>query len=450
MANPAHLDLIYVTPRPNGEVEAVGYDGRPFVACPDTLAVACEDRFTWIYENALEARLAARQFGWCQPARFECWRTANCLLERAGESLPADSFKGCPDGGAARDLWRQFVDGTLLARLRAADLEFVYRNIELPLVDVVAGMRQRGLGFDMAELSRIQATARREGLELSKLCELSNSLDPVTHRIHAKLDLIGDVAGCFRLLKASLPCLDRRLRSAIVPAAGYVLVEAAYWDTKPRLLAELADDQPLLAAFAADEHIPSMVAAEVLGKKLGAVTTRDRDIAKSVMYTVLSGGEPENLAGRFDVTKDVATSWIDRFYAAHPAIRAWTRHFKQTLLQRGYVQTPYGRRRQLFDATAAATLTDAEYRRGIYTILEGTVADIQKLGLIRLADSMPSRWHLVLTVNNCVLVEVPQAESQEALHQVQEILQSPPPRLKSSFRVNVGSGNSWAACGECD
>ncbi len=284
--------------------------------------------------------MAAGEFGKCQPTRFECLRTARCLLERAGESLPFDSVKNGADDSPAHGRRRQFVEGDVLARLRASGLEFAYRNIELPLVDVVAGMRQRGIGVDITELSRLQAMQGWNELAKARISELCNCCDPRTHRIHPKLDPLGNVVGCLVYSKPEFQYLNHRLRSAFVPAAGYVLVEAAYWDTKPRLLAELADDQQLLAAFAADEHIPSMVAAEVLGKKLGAVTTRDRDIAKSVMYTVLSGGEPEKLARRLAVMDNVATGWIECFYAAHPAIRAWTLGFRQTLLQRGYVQTP--------------------------------------------------------------------------------------------------------------
>src|SRR4029453_7601586 len=78
----------------------------------------------------------------------------------------------------------------------------------------------------------------------------------------------------------------RRIRAAFIAAPGHVLVSADYSQVELRLLAHLAEDEGLAAAFLADEDVHARTAADVFGDRSPA---EGRRLAKGVKYRIVYG-----------------------------------------------------------------------------------------------------------------------------------------------------------------
>jgi len=84
-------------------------------------------------------------------------RTLDQMAAAKGISLPGQGFPGDPSEAVARARSCRRITADLEERLaRDAGLDRVYRDIELPLVPVLASMERRGVGLDLARLEEIR------------------------------------------------------------------------------------------------------------------------------------------------------------------------------------------------------------------------------------------------------------------------------------------------------
>ena len=133
---------------------------------------------------------------------------------------------------------------------------------------------------------------------------LPDCVNPRTGRIHTTFHQTGAATG---RLSSSDPNLQnipargdegRAIRAAFVPEAGWKLLSADYSQIELRLLAHLADDSGLLAAFRAGEDIHRATAAKVFGVAPEAVTSEMRSRAKAINFGIVYGMGAQRLAQR--------------------------------------------------------------------------------------------------------------------------------------------------------
>ena len=173
-----------------------------------------------------------------------------------------------------------------------------------------------------------------------------------------------------------------RVRDAICAPPGFVLISADYSQIELRVAAGESRCVAWLQAFAdgGDPHTAS--AAAVTGLPVEMVTSEKRKIGKAFNFAVLYGEEAQSTGDRLGVSLAEALRMQDAFWAGLPEVRSWMDRVKEGAKRDLYVETLYGRRRWLRDLEGADRWRYAKaLREAVNTVIQGTAADIMKLGM---------------------------------------------------------------------
>ena len=312
------------------------------------------------------------------------------------------------------------VRDPLARSLQEEGLERLYREIELPLIPVLARMEADGIGVDLealavldtefgAEITRLEEAIygavghqftigspkqlgeilfeelrlpkgkrtktgySTDASVLEELVGVHPVIQPILDwRIYTKLrstyvealpTLIADdgrlhttfhqaVASTGRLSSSdpnlqNIPIrtpLGRRIRRAFVAGSpDTVLVAADYSQIELRIMAHVAGDENLKAAFARQADIHRETAARVLGKPAEEITADERSMAKMVNFGLAYGMSDFGLSTRAGISRQEAQEFINSYFAAYSGISYYMLHIKDTARRQGYVTTLLGR-----------------------------------------------------------------------------------------------------------
>lgn len=261
---------------------------------------------------------------------------------------------------------------------------------------------------------------------------LTSALGPGERRIYATLDPLGAETGRIQCRSPNLQSLPAEVRDVVVAQEGHVLVEADFSQIEYRVLAQLCGDPTLAAVYRAglgDLH--RRTAALLYGIPEGEVSPQQRKCGKQTNFAILYGQTAQSLARHLGIDLDEAEQPIDRFWHGYPEASRWANRVIEDAASVGHVTSLYGRCRQI-----PGLLSDnpREVERGkrqaVNTVIQGTAADVFKLGLIRLYRSLPRTCRLVICVHDSVLLEVPREQVGDDLPLV----------------VDIHVGSNWAEC----
>jgi len=237
----------------------------------------------------------------------------------------------------------------------------------------------------------------------------------------------------------------RRFRRAFVPAPGWRLLVADYDQVELRVIAHLTGDPGLLEAFRAGVDIHATTAARIFGVAESEVTPSMRAKAKMVSYGLAYGMEAYGLSQRLGVPVAEAEQILDAYFAAFPAVRSYMDRTVAEARERGYTETPLGRRRMIPELTSSNyRLRQAGERQAMNAGIQGLAADLFKVALVRLDEHLRTRRsRLVLQVHDEVLVEAVPEEVEELRVSVPAIMGEAFP-MDVPLSVHLAVGESWA------
>jgi DNA polymerase I len=240
----------------------------------------------------------------------------------------------------------------------------------------------------------------------------------------------------------------RRLRFAFVPTAKWNLCVADYNQIELRILAHLAQDSGLLAAFSSNEDVHRTIAASVFGVKPDKVDHEQREQAKAVSYGLAYGMEAFGLSRRLGVSVGEAKKIMDAYFAGFPDLRKYMDNTIKEIRNNGYSRTEFGRIRPFPDlATAVGPQRQAAERQAMNAGIQGLAADIFKNALVRLDRKLTSeklQARLILQVHDEVVVEAPEKEKDQVEAIVLDCLMNAA-KLTVPLEVSLHWGDNWAA-----
>ncbi|MCX7940053.1 MAG: DNA polymerase I [Thermoflexales bacterium] len=298
-----------------------------------------------------------------------------------------------------------------------------------------------------------------EHRELSKLLgtyveALPKLVNPRTGRIHTDFNQTGTVTG---RLSSSNPNLQnipiktemgRRVRKAFVPRPGWRLISADYSQVELRILAHLADDPTLKAAFARDEDIHAATASVIYGVPLSEVTPMQRNNAKRINFGIAYGMGAYALAQNTGMSVSEAQAFIERYFARFPKVKQWLDDTKRMAAERGYVETVMGRRRYFPELRAKDTneqLRRRAEREAINHPVQGSAADIIKIAMIRIHQRLNSegfQCRMTLQVHDELVFDCPPTGLEAAKALIREEMERAFP-LSVRLKADVASGPNW-------
>jgi DNA polymerase-1 len=276
--------------------------------------------------------------------------------------------------------------------------------------------------------------------ELSKLKStyvdaLPAAVDPHTGRVHTSYSQSGAVTG---RLSSSNPNLQnipirteegRRVRNAFIADKGNVLLSVDYSQIELRIVAHMAQDEAMLAAFRAGQDIHATTAAAVHRIPLESVTKDMRRHAKAVNFGLIYGMSAFGLTRSTELTLSESEDFVKAYFQQFPGIKKYLDGIRQRAAQDGYVETLLGRRRYFpaLQSKLNVTMKNREEREAINAPIQGTAADIMKIAMLRIPAALGKaglQARMLLQVHDELVLEAPRKEMETAARLVQETMEA--------------------------
>lgn len=321
--------------------------------------------------------------------------------------------------------------------------------------DVLEGLAGEGVELaqkvlDWRQLAKLKSTYTDA---------LQTQINRQTGRVHTSYAMASTSTGRLSSTDPNLQNIPvrteegRKLREAFIAPEGQVLLSADYSQIELRILAHAADLPEMQSAFAHGVDIHAMTASEVFGVPVEGMDPMVRRSAKAINFGIIYGISAFGLSRQLGVSKGEAQSFIDRYYARFPGIKAYMQDTIAACRTKGYVETLFGRRVYI------NTINDKNpnqrafaERQAINAPLQGTAADVIRRAMIRmphaLAEAGLLEVKMLLQVHDELVFECPQALADKAAPLITKVMeQAPQPvlDLKVPLVVDCGQGKTWGS-----
>lgn len=221
----------------------------------------------------------------------------------------------------------------------------------------------------------------------------------------------------------------RLIRRAFVAPEGKVLMKADYDLLELKMMAICSKDQALLDAFRAGRDIHEETAIKVFRDK------SRRPEGKTLDFQIIYGGGGIALRSMF--------------FGAYPQVKPWIDETTNTARSMGYIRTLNGRKRTIPEYASLDSLVPHAKvvshgdREVISTIVQGTSAEVVKIGMRRVWEKLRSSdVKMLLQVHDELIFEVPRTQVAEVAEVVREAMTYNEYEIPLTVSVEVGP--NWA------
>jgi DNA polymerase-1 len=392
-------------------------------------------------------------------------------MELVGVAVDAAALEGLSRrlAGKLHDLEREMAEAVgheVNPRSPRQLGEFLYKELGLE------GSRKTPSGRYSTDALALEALAGQhpvvekivEHRRLSRLKDayadsLPGLVNPQTGRVHTSFSQVSASSG--RLVSRepnlqNIPVrteLGREIRGAFVAdgsrlgiSGPTVLLSADYSQIELRVLAHVTGEPALREAFHKGKDVHALAAARLYDVTPEEVTAEMRRVGKMLNYGVIYGMTGYRLALEAGIDRKEATRFVRRHGEQYTAVRAYFERTLRGAEEKGYVETPMGRRRHLPDLGSKNRQRREAARRAAENMPnQGMVAEIIKLAMVRVharlrEEGMASR--MLLQVHDELLLEVPEGELAEAAGLVVREMKNAA-GLSVPLEVEVKRGRSW-------
>ena len=240
--------------------------------------------------------------------------------------------------------------------------------------------------------------------------------------------------------------IGSELRKFFVAKPGYTLVDADYSQIELRVLASVANDENMIAAFQSGEDIHAITASQVFGVPLDYVTPLMRSNAKAVNFGIVYGIGAFSLSKQLGITRKEADNYIKGYLHNFSGVDAYMHNVVEQAKKDGYVKTLYERRRYLPELTASnRNLRAFGERVAMNMPIQGTAADIIKIAMIKVYNRLAMEnldAQLIMQVHDELIVECEESIADKVLDIVTFEMEHAV-ALAVDMQVDAHIGKTW-------
>jgi DNA polymerase-1 len=169
--------------------------------------------------------------------------------------------------------------------------------------------------------------------------------------------------------------------------------------------------------------------------------------AKIINFSIIYGTSAFSLAKELETSPGEAQKFIDRYFSDHKKVKEYLDQVVESAKEKGYVETIFGRQRQIPELRSSDNNTfQAGRRMALNTPIQGSAADIIKLAMINIYREIKQqklKTKMILQVHDELVFEVPLEEKEVVEALVKEKMEKVC-ALTVPLKVNLGWGTNWA------
>lgn len=220
------------------------------------------------------------------------------------------------------------------------------------------------------------------------------------------------------------------VRKAFIPDDnGSLILDADFSQIELCVTAMLCQDKDMIEMLNSGGDYHKFVASQILGVAIENVTKEQRDLGKTLNFALLYGAGPEKIADMAKIKVDDAKKHLGTYYARFPDIVKWKQGVEAFVVEHGYIDSMFGRRRNLPDAQDVFFGKRAgAMRQAVNHTCQSTASDICFRSIVRLSRMLAEggyKTRLVMTVHDSIVFSVPIVEALEVTPKILEIMSNP-------------------------
>jgi DNA polymerase-1 len=296
-----------------------------------------------------------------------------------------------------------------------------------------------------------------EHRELSKIkSTYVDALPPAVDsngRVHTSYSQTGAVTGRLSSNNPNLQNIPirtetgRRVRNGFIAGKGNVLLSVDYSQIELRIVAHMAQDEEMLAAFRAGEDIHATTAGAIYGVSPEAVTKEMRRHAKAINFGLIYGMSAFGLKNSTGITLAEAENFVKAYFEKFPGVKSYLDGIRRQAAQQGYVETLLGRRRYFpaLQSRSNPQMKNREEREAINAPIQGTAADIMKIAMLKIPPALKKaklEAKMLLQVHDELVLECPKGELEQTARVVKETMANAYP-LSIPLSTEARYGANW-------
>jgi DNA polymerase-1 len=242
--------------------------------------------------------------------------------------------------------------------------------------------------------------------------------------------------------------LGQEFRRAFIAEKGYRLVSFDYSQIELRIVAHIAQDQKMIEAFRQGKDIHTQTAAEIFEVTPEKVTKEMRRQAKVLNFGIIYGMGSLGFARAAGIDRLRAREFITKYLNDFSGVANYMEKIKEKARHDGYVETLFGRRRQLLDIYSTIPQIQAQAERmAINHPIQGTAADLMKIAMIKVYDFIhqsikEGEAKMLLQVHDELVCEIKENLVASVAPEIKNIMESVY-KLDVPLIVDVKCGDNW-------
>ena len=292
-------------------------------------------------------------------------------------------------------------------------------------------------------------------LKSTYLDALPQEINPRTGKVHTSFNQTGSVTGRLASSEPNLQNiptrteLGRKVRLGFVASEGHTLLSVDYSQIELRIVAHMAGDRAMLEAFREGQDIHATTAAAIYDIPLNEVTKDQRRHAKAINFGLIYGMSSFGLSRSTDLTLGEAENFVKDYFEHFPGVKKYLDNIRNLAARQGFVETMLGRRRYFPNLANPVNvmMRNREEREAINAPIQGTAADIMKIAMIKVDETLRSsklRARLILQVHDELVLEVPVDQLEDTVKMVRQVMEEAY-KLDIPLLTEARSGINWGS-----
>ncbi|NLD26186.1 MAG: DNA polymerase I [Acholeplasmataceae bacterium] len=228
---------------------------------------------------------------------------------------------------------------------------------------------------------------------------------------------------------------------------GGKIMSADYSQIELRILAHLAADEKMIAAFNNDIDFHSQTAGVIYDLPLDKITKDMRRTAKAINFGIIYGMSAWGLSENLGITPLEANIYINKYFDTYARVKAFLDEIVAKAKTDGYTKTLFNRRRYIPEINSTnQNLRAFGERTAMNAPMQGSAADIIKIAMNRISRRLEAenmRALMIAQVHDELIFDTP-LDEEEKLRELVKTEMENAVRLKIKLVVEVDSGDNWA------